>query len=68
MRVQEVETSIDHAMSVLFYDTASGLVDLSRWVRFEERGQRLRLGTPRRRRGPSAAGGSLVSAGFGGSL
>jgi hypothetical protein len=68
VRVQEVETSIDHAMSVLFYDTASGLVDLSRWVRFEERGQRLRLGTPRRRRGPVAAGGSLVSVGFGGSL
>lgn len=68
VRVQEVSTSIDSAMSVLFYDTVAGLVDVTPWVAFEGRGQRLRLGTPRRRRSAVASGGSLVSPGLVGSV
>lgn len=63
LRVQGVETSVDPDMSVLVV-VDDVPVDVSRWVGFEERGQRLFLGSPKRRR----RSGVLVSPGFAGSL
>ena len=62
LRVQGVETSVDPDMSVLVV-VDDVPVDVSRWVGFEERGQRLFLGSPKRRR----RSGALVSPGFAGS-
>ena len=63
LRVQGVETSVDPDMSVLVV-VDDVPVDVSRWVGFEERGQRLFLGSPKRRR----RSGVLVSPGFAGSV
>lgn len=64
VRVQGVETTVDASMSVLVV-VDDVPVDVSRWVGFGDRGQRLFLGSPKRRRRRS---GALVSPGFAGSL
>lgn len=53
VRAQGVDTNVDSSMGVVVYSwDGSALVvdDVTRWVRFEERGQRVHLGQPRRRR------------------
>ena len=66
VRAQAVETSVDSAMSVLVSTSGSDVVDITRWVAFEDRGQRVMLGSPKRRR--RGGSGALVSPGFGGSV
>mgnify|MGYP003407394761 FL=1 len=70
VRAQAVETSVDSAMSVLVSTSGSDVVDITRWVAFEDRGQRVMLGSPKRRRRGGSGGGSgaLVSPGFAGSV
>lgn len=53
VRVQGIDTNVDSSMSVLVYSwdgSAAVVDDVSRWVAWEEAGQTLHLGQPRRRR------------------
>jgi len=53
VRAQGVDTNVDSSMSVVVYSwdgSTFSLDDVTRWVAFEERGQRVHLGQPRRRR------------------
>ena len=68
VRVQGVDTNVDSSMSVAVYSwdgSAFQVDDVTPWVAFEGRGQRVRLGQPRRRRA-SVTAQALTSPGFGG--
>lgn len=69
IRVQAIDTNVDPAMSVLVVPPSTLVpVDVTPWVKFESKGQRLQLGQPRRRNRVAALRASGVSPGFVGTV